>query len=81
VKRIYSDYQSLAADPDIVAMYIASTDSLYVENSKPCLENGKHVASETPLGVNAEPAKILMALAQGLIGEVQTVKAHFSTFG
>ena len=89
-------------------MYIATTHNLHFENIKLCLENGKHVLCEKPFTVNAEQAKILIALAQtqqcfmmeavwtrflpvikqlplllaqGIIGEVHTVKANFSISG
>jgi predicted dehydrogenase len=108
IKRAYTDYEALAADPDIDAVYIATTHNFHFENIKLCLENGKHVLCEKPFTVNAKQAKILAALAekrhcfmmecvwtrflpaikqlsvllaQGIIGEVKTVKANFSISG
>ena len=108
IKRAYTDYEALASDPEIDAIYIATTHNFHFDNIKLCLENGKHVLCEKPFTVNAQQAKILVALAkkqqcfmmecvwtrflpaikhlsvllaQGVIGDVQTVKANFSISG
>jgi predicted dehydrogenase len=106
--RVYTDYESLVADPDIDAVYIATTHNFHFENAKLCLENGKHVLCEKPFTLNAVQTEELMALARannlfmmeavwtrflpaivkmqelladGVIGEVLTVKADFSISG
>ena len=63
IQRLYSDYQSLANDPDIDAIYIATTHNFHFENIKLCLENGKHVLCEKPFTVNAQQTKTLFTLA------------------
>jgi predicted dehydrogenase len=105
IERTYTDYESLACDPDIDVVYIATTHNFHFENIKLCLEQGKHVLCEKPFTVNAQQAKILAALAQqqacfmmeavwtrflpaieqlsvllaqGMIGDVQTITANFS---
>ncbi len=108
MERVYTDYESLAVDPDVDAVYIATTHNFHFENIKLCLENGKHVLCEKPFTVNAAQTETLMTLAreknlfmmeavwtrflpaigklrellaEGVIGEVLTVKADFSITG
>lgn len=108
VERVYTDYEALVADPDIDAVYIATTHNFHYENIRLCLENGKHVLCEKPFTVNAVQTEELIALArgknlfmmealwtrflpaieklqellaEGVIGEVRTVRAHFSIDG
>lgn len=64
MQKVYTDYESLAADPDIDAVYIATTHNFHFENARLCLENGKHVLCEKPFTVNAAQAEELIALAR-----------------
>ncbi len=64
MERIYGDYESLVADPDIDAVYIATTHNFHFENAKLCLENGKHVLCEKPFTLNASQALELIGLAR-----------------
>ena len=104
LERSYSDYGALVADPEIDAVYVATTHNFHYENVKLCLEHGKHVLCEKPFTVNADQARNLIQLAQaknlflmeglwtrflpviihlqelladGAIGEVQSVYANF----
>jgi predicted dehydrogenase len=108
MERVYTHYESLVADPDVDAVYVATTHNFHFENVKLCLENGKHVLCEKPFTVNAAQAEELLALARttglfmmeavwtrflpailelqqlladGVIGQVRTVKADFSIDG
>ncbi len=108
MERVYADYEALVADPDVDAVYIATTHNFHFENARLCLENGKHVLCEKPFTVNAAQMAELIALAreknlfmmeavwtrflpaigklrellaEGVIGEVLTVKADFSITG
>jgi predicted dehydrogenase len=49
IQHTYNYYQSLVNDPDIDAIYIATTHNFPFENIKLCLMNGKHVLCEKPL--------------------------------
>jgi len=60
----YNDYLSLVNDPNIDAIYIATTHNFHFENIKLCLNNGKHVICEKPFTVNAQQAKTLISLAK-----------------
>ena len=63
IQRSYNNYQSLVNDNDIDAIYVATTHNFHFENIKLCLEQGKHVLCEKPFTINAQQAKILIALA------------------
>ncbi|MEA2068845.1 MAG: Gfo/Idh/MocA family oxidoreductase [Verrucomicrobiota bacterium] len=62
--RVYTDYEALVADPDIDAVYIATTHNFHHENIKLCLGHGKHVLCEKPFTVNAAQTRELMELAR-----------------
>lgn len=48
---IYSNYEQLYNDKNIDIVYIATTNNLHKENVLNCLNAGKHVLSEKPIGV------------------------------
>ncbi len=56
--------ESLAKDPYIDAVYIASPNSLHFVQSKIMLENGKHVICEKPITVTPEELSALQNLAR-----------------
>ena len=64
VERVYSDYESLAADPDVDAVYVATTHNFHFENVRLCLEHGKHVLCEKPFTISASQTLELMELAR-----------------
>lgn len=64
MERVYTDYEALVADPDVDAVYIATTHNFHFENARLCLENGKHVLCEKPFTVNAAQMAELIALAR-----------------
>ncbi|MDZ8117089.1 Gfo/Idh/MocA family protein [Pontiella agarivorans] len=59
----YTDYATLAADPKVDAVYVATTHNFHFENVKLCLEYGKHVLCEKPMTLNARQAAELTQLA------------------
>lgn len=63
LERVYTDYESLLADPDIDAVYIGTTHNFHYENIKLCLKHGKHVLCEKPFTVNAAQTRELIGLA------------------
>jgi predicted dehydrogenase len=108
MERVYTEYDALLADPDVDAIYVATTHNFHYENVKQCLESGKHVLCEKPFTLNAVQAQELVdlarekncflmeamwtrflpaivklqeLLAEGVIGEVQAVRADFCAGG
>jgi len=63
-KVCYSSYEELAADPKIQIIYIATPHSLHYENTMMCLNAGKSVLCEKPIGLNSEQAGEMMTLAR-----------------
>ncbi len=64
VPRRYGSYESLANDPDIDVVYIATPHALHYDNMMLCLEAGKHVLCEKPLTLNAREAAACVELAR-----------------
>ncbi|MBL4936249.1 Gfo/Idh/MocA family oxidoreductase [Clostridium sp. YIM B02515] len=52
VSKIYDSYKSLAEDDNIDAVYIATPHSFHKETAIMCLEKGKAVLCEKPIGIN-----------------------------
>ncbi len=63
VSRSYTDYVSLVSDPEVDAVYVATTHNFHFENVKLCLEHDKHVLCEKPFTINADQAQELSELA------------------
>ncbi len=53
----YGDYDSLAANPDVDAVYVATPHSRHEEDTLSLLRAGKHVLCEKPLALNARQAR------------------------
>jgi len=64
VGTIYTDLDSLFADPNIDLIYIASPNSLHYEQSYQALHHGKHVVCEKPFTSTKQEAANLIALAK-----------------
>ena len=60
----HGSYESLVADPDIDAIYVATPHPFHKENSILCLEAGKAVLCEKPFTVNAAEAAQIIAAAR-----------------
>ena len=57
VKDVYTDFDEMLAKADIDAVAIVTTSGLHCSQIAKALDAGKHVFSETPLGVNVEECK------------------------
>lgn len=53
VPRAYASYEALLADPDIGAVYVATPHPFHFECVMACIDAGKAVLCEKPLGMNA----------------------------
>ncbi|MDO9414869.1 Gfo/Idh/MocA family protein [Pararhizobium sp.] len=62
--RCFEDLQSLANDPGIDIVYLATPNHVHFEQAKLLLESGKHVLVEKPLTTTAQEAAILFRLAR-----------------
>jgi len=64
VPRRHNSWESLAADPEIDAVYIATPHPMHRENSLLCLSNGKAVLCEKPLTINEAEARELVEASE-----------------
>ena len=64
VPKSFHDYESLASDPDIDVIYIATPHSLHKENCLMCLEHGKSVLCEKPFTINSAEAAAVINFAR-----------------
>ncbi len=62
--KYYDSYESLAKDPDIDVVYIATPHTFHFENTTLCLKEGKSVLCEKPMGINTMQVKIMVAEAK-----------------
>lgn len=64
IPQVYDDYQQLAEDPEVDIIYIATPHPFHHENVLRCLDAGKAVLCEKPIGVNLQQAEEMVAKAQ-----------------
>ena len=62
--RAYGSYADLAADPEIDAVYVASTHNDHLESARLCLEAGKAVLVEKPLTTTPTDTQALIEYAR-----------------
>jgi predicted dehydrogenase len=61
----YGDYESLAADPDVDVVYVATPHSRHESDTIELLRAGKHVLCEKPFALNARQAAHMAEEARG----------------
>ena len=68
ILRRHGSYASLAADPTVDALYVATPHSFHLEHTLLALHHGKHVLCEKPFAINAGQAQVMVdeARARGL---------------
>ncbi|MCB2220221.1 MAG: Gfo/Idh/MocA family oxidoreductase [Bacteroidetes bacterium] len=62
--KYYGSYKELAMDPDIDVIYVATPHPFHVENTLLCLEHGKAVLCEKPMGMDAREVKMMIDKAK-----------------
>src|SRR5687768_5406494 len=63
IAKAYGSYEELLADPEIDAIYNPLPNNLHVDWTIAAVQAGKHVLCEKPIGMNAEDAARLKAVA------------------
>ena len=63
-ERAYGSYAELAADPEIDAVYVATIHPAHRGAVELCLNAGKPVLCEKPMGMNADEDRAMFALAE-----------------
>ena len=64
IPNAYANYQELADNPDIDAVYIGTPHTFHLENSIMCMRKGKSVLCEKALTINADEAKEMVRVAR-----------------
>jgi predicted dehydrogenase len=64
VPKAYGSYEEAAIDKDVDVIYIATPHNLHCENTIMCLDHGKNVLCEKPMGVNSKEARMMIAKAK-----------------
>jgi len=64
VPRRHEGYESLAADEDMDAIYVATPHPMHKDNTILCLEAGKAVLCEKPFTINAAQAQAVIRVAR-----------------
>jgi dihydrodiol dehydrogenase / D-xylose 1-dehydrogenase (NADP) len=62
--RAYGSYEELAADPDVDAIYVATPHPFHREHTLLCLEHGKAVLCEKPMGINERQVRDMVDCAR-----------------
>lgn len=60
IPKAVGTYEELLADDEVEAIYIPLPNHMHVEWAKKCLEAGKHVLCEKPIGLDAKEAEDLL---------------------
>lgn len=63
-EKYYSDFDKMLSDEKIDAVYIASPNVCHYEQSKACLNAGKHVICEKPAVITTEQLEDIFAVAK-----------------
>ena len=61
---IYTDYDSLFADPEVDGVYISLPNAFHLPVAIKAMKAGKHVLCEKPLGMNAAEVQEAMAVSE-----------------
>lgn len=67
VTLTYDSYEDMVKDPNIDAVFIVSPSGFHCQQIKLAMENGKHVFSEKPLGLDVEEIKETQKLFKNIL--------------
>ena len=62
--RAHGSYAGLAQDPDVDIIYVATPHPFHEEHTQLCLENGKAVLCEKPMGISAAQVRRMVTSAR-----------------
>ncbi|WP_066225477.1 Gfo/Idh/MocA family protein [Formosa haliotis] len=62
--QVYDNYEALAQDPNVDAVYIATPHSFHKAHTLLCLHHGKAVLCEKPFAMNTEEVKEMIIVAK-----------------
>ena len=77
ISKVYTDIAEMAADPEIGAVYIGTPNSTHHDLAILCMNRGKHVLCEKPMGANAKEVKEMAEAAKA--SGVMLMEAMIST--
>ncbi|MBQ8642274.1 MAG: Gfo/Idh/MocA family oxidoreductase [Clostridia bacterium] len=60
----YDSYDAMLENPDVDAVYIATTHNYHAENLRACIAAGKHIVCEKPMVLTEADAAEIFALAE-----------------
>ncbi|MCM4156044.1 Gfo/Idh/MocA family oxidoreductase [Gramella sp. AN32] len=63
-EKSYGNYEELMQDPDVDVIYIATPHVFHHRQTIQCLQNGKAVLCEKPMGINAAEVEEMIKLAK-----------------
>ncbi len=64
IPRYYDSYEQLAKDDAIDIIYVGAIQPMHYNNVILCLENGKHVLCEKPMGITYTQVKTMINCAR-----------------
>lgn len=77
IAKVYTDIDEMASDPEIDAIYIGTPNSTHHDLAILCMNHGKHVLCEKPMGANAKEVKEMAEAAKA--SGVMLMEAMIST--
>jgi phthalate 4,5-cis-dihydrodiol dehydrogenase len=75
---VYADFESLARNPDVEAIYIASPHQLHAEQTRIAAANGKHVLVEKPMALSVAECEDMIASCS--MAGVRLIVGHCHSF-
>ncbi|MGV6803549.1 MAG: Gfo/Idh/MocA family protein [Ruegeria sp.] len=81
--RVFTDYETLLADPEVEAVYVPLPNHMHVEWSLKALEAGKHVLCEKPITMRADEFDALIQTRDrtGLLAAEAYMIVHHPQWG